>query len=113
MRHGGGHGLKWQAYCKYLRAPPLNSVECVIFKATDFDAISTYYTRSSQTAQGACSTFVANRQYERPCCMGARTRKVRSRVGGSGVAEVVYAAMRHEHAACALVEVRKTASGPD
>ena len=23
--------LKWQAYCEYLRAPPLNSVECALF----------------------------------------------------------------------------------
>src|SRR5262249_2366461 len=28
MRHGGGDVLNWQAYCEYLRAPPLNSVEC-------------------------------------------------------------------------------------
>ena len=28
MRHGESNVLKWQGYCEYLRAPPLNSVEC-------------------------------------------------------------------------------------
>src|SRR5438477_542949 len=28
MRHGGGNMVKWQAYCEYLRASPLNSLEC-------------------------------------------------------------------------------------
>src|SRR5215510_4276611 len=31
MRHGGGNMLKWQTYCEYLGAPPLNSVECEKF----------------------------------------------------------------------------------
>jgi len=34
MRHGGGNVLKWQAYCEYLRAPPLNSVEYAFLRST-------------------------------------------------------------------------------
>src|SRR5215470_6260180 len=57
MRHGGGNVLKCQAYCEYLRAPPLNSVECGCCepsRITRPSCSSAMWINCPRLAQGRC-----------------------------------------------------------